>query len=88
MGVDHLGRDILSRIIFGARVSVIIGLAATSVSIVVSTALGTITGFIGGKLDLVAQRFVPGLFFPPLGDPPKAEERGQGSRQISVVRLI
>ncbi len=67
MGVDHLGRDVLSRIIFGARLSVIIGLAATSVSIVVSTALGTITGFIGGKLDLVVQRFVDAwISFPGL----------------------
>ena len=67
MGVDHLGRDVLSRIIFGARLSVIIGLAATSVSIVVSVALGTITGFIGGKLDLVVQRFVDAwIAFPGL----------------------
>ncbi len=67
MGVDHLGRDVLTRIIFGARISVIIGLSATSFSIVVSTAIGTLSGFVGGKFDLVIQRFVDAwISFPGL----------------------
>ena len=67
MGVDQLGRDVLSRIIFGARISVIIGLAAACFSIVVSTALGTLSGFLGGKVDLVVQRFVDAwISFPGL----------------------
>ena len=67
MGVDHLGRDVFSRIIFGARISVIIGLSATAFSIVVSTLIGTLSGFIGGKLDLIVQRFVDAwISFPGL----------------------
>ena len=67
MGVDQLGRDVLSRIIFGARISVIIGLAAACFSIIVSTALGTLSGFLGGKVDLVVQRFVDAwISFPGL----------------------
>ena len=48
----QLGRDVLSRIIYGARVSVIIGLSATSVNLVVALLIGTTTGFFGGKLDM------------------------------------
>jgi peptide/nickel transport system permease protein len=58
---------VLSRIIFGARISVIIGLSATAFSIVVSTAIGITSGFIGGKFDLVVQRFVDAwIAFPGL----------------------
>lgn len=67
LGADHLGRDVLSRIIYGARVSVIVGLAATSLSIVISTVIGLLSGYIGGKFDLVMQRFVDGwMSFPGL----------------------
>ncbi|GAI29223.1 unnamed protein product, partial [marine sediment metagenome] len=54
-------------IIYGARVSVIVGLAATSLSIVISTVIGLLSGYIGGKFDLVMQRFVDGwMSFPGL----------------------
>lgn len=67
LGADQLGRDVLSRIIAGARISVIIGLAATSLNLVVATTIGTITGFFGGKVDLIAQRFVDAwMAFPGL----------------------
>jgi len=67
LGTDNLGRDLLSRVIYGARISVIVGLAATSLSIVVSTAIGISTGFIGGKFDIVVQRFVDAwMCFPGL----------------------
>ena len=63
----QLGRDVLSRIIYGARVSVIIGLSATSVNLVVALLIGTTTGFFGGKLDMVVQRFVDAwMSFPGL----------------------
>lgn len=58
LGTDHLGRDVLSRIIYGARISVIIGLSATTLNVIVGTIIGTLTGFFGGKVDLVVQRFV------------------------------
>lgn len=58
LGTDNLGRDLLSRVIYGARISVIIGLSATTLSIVVSFFLGVISGFSGGRTDLIVQRFV------------------------------
>jgi len=58
LGTDQLGRDILSRLIFGARISMIIGIGATALSTIISVTIGTISGFVGGKLDLFVQRFV------------------------------
>ncbi len=58
MGTDNAGRDILSRVIFGARISVIIGLAGSTVATILSLIIGVVTGYIGGKLDLIIQRFV------------------------------
>lgn len=58
LGTDQLGRDILSNIIYGARVSMIIGLSASAIQTVISTALGALSALIGGKFDLVLQRFV------------------------------
>lgn len=67
LGADQLGRDILSNIIYGARVSMIIGMGASVLGIIVATAIGAITGFIGGKLDLVVQRFVDAwMSFPSI----------------------
>ena len=67
LGTDQLGRDYLSRIIQGARISLIVGLAVTALSVVISTLIGGISGFFGGKLDLVVQRFVDAwIAFPGL----------------------
>ena len=67
LGADQLGRDFLSRIIFGARISLLVGLAVTTLSTVLSTLIGGISGFLGGKLDLVVQRFVDAwISFPGL----------------------
>jgi len=65
LGTDGIGRDMLSRIIYGARISMIVGLVATSLSVGVSTLIGVFTGFLGGKLDMTVQRFVDaGMCFP------------------------
>ncbi|MBA7567165.1 Glutathione transport system permease protein GsiD [subsurface metagenome] len=64
-GTDNLGRDLLSRVIYGARISVIVGLAATTLSTIVSTVIGILCGYIGGKFDLVVQRFVDAIMCMP-----------------------
>ena len=67
LGSDQLGRDFLSRLIVGARISLTVGLAATTLNVVVAVLLGGTSGFLGGKLDLVVQRFVDAwMAFPGL----------------------
>ena len=73
IGTDQLGRDFLSRIIFGARISVLVGLAVTTLSVTLSTLIGGTSGFLGGKLDLGVQRFVDAwIAFP--GTAPAAND--------------
>jgi peptide/nickel transport system permease protein len=57
-GTDNLGRDMLSRCLYGAQLSVIIGFCAAGLATFISVFLGIITGYLGGKVDLVIQRFV------------------------------
>ena len=67
MGTDNVGRDILSRVIYGARISVIIGLAASTIATILNLIIGIVSGYIGGKLDLILQRAVDTLMcFPSL----------------------
>jgi len=53
LGMDKMGRDILSRILYGARISLMIGGLVTSVSAVIGVVLGTVAGFFGGRVDMV-----------------------------------
>ena len=67
LGTDHLGRDLLSRLIFGARISLLVGLAATALNVVVAVLIGGTSGFLGEKVDLAVQRFVDAwMAFPGL----------------------
>ena len=67
LGTDGLGRDLLSRLIYGARISLTVGLAATALNVVVAVLIGGTSGFFGGKLDLGVQRFVDAwMAFPGL----------------------
>ena len=67
LGTDQAGRDLLSRIIYGARISLYVGLAATVLNAVIAVLIGGISGFIGGKFDLAVQRFVDAwMAFPGL----------------------
>ena len=67
LGTDQLGRDFFSRLIYGARLSIAVGLAATSLNVVVALVIGGTAGFLGGKFDLAVQRFVDAwMAFPGL----------------------
>ncbi len=58
MGNDHLGRDVLSRVIVGARTSLYVAILAVTVSKVIGFSWGVLTGYSGGKFDLISQRFL------------------------------
>ena len=58
LGTDQFARDVLSRLLYGARISLTIGFVAVSISITIGTLLGAISGFAGGKVDAVLMRFV------------------------------
>ncbi|MDZ4230232.1 MAG: ABC transporter permease [Dehalococcoidales bacterium] len=67
LGTDNLGQDILSRIIYGARISMYVGLGGATLEIIVAMLIGLISGFFSGKTDLIIQRFVDAwMCFPPL----------------------
>ena len=67
LGTDQVGRDILSRIIYGARVSLVVGIAAVAVSLVVGVTLGLLSGFLRGRVDAVIMTVVDvTLSFPQL----------------------
>jgi len=67
LGCDNLGRDLLSRIIFGARISMIVAIAGSTIATVVSFLVGAISGFLGGRYDMIVQRFVDAwMCFPGL----------------------
>jgi peptide/nickel transport system permease protein len=66
-GTDELGRDVYSRIVYGAQVSMTVGLAATAIAVVLGGAIGVLSGYFGRRLDLVLQRLVDAwLAFPGL----------------------
>jgi oligopeptide transport system permease protein len=65
LGTDTLGRDLLSRILYGGRVSIAAGLCATAVSLTIGVLYGTISGFVGGRLDVVMMRLVDILYSLP-----------------------
>lgn len=58
LGTDQFARDVLSRMLYGARISLAIGLLATGIAVTVGTVLGAAAGFLGGKADALIMRFV------------------------------
>ena len=65
LGTDHLGRDILARLAYGARFSLVIGFAAVGLGLLVGVPLGAISGFYGGWVDLTIQRVIDVLLSFP-----------------------
>jgi oligopeptide transport system permease protein len=65
LGTDALGRDLLARLLYGGGISLMVGLCATVVSLTIGVCYGAISGFVGGKLDIVLMRIVDILYALP-----------------------
>ena len=65
MGTDRLGRDLFSRLIYGARVSLFIGVSTTLLALFIGTIYGAISGYVGGRTDSMMMRFVDVVFALP-----------------------
>ena len=64
-GTDNLGRDIMARLMYGCRVSMVIGLTAAFLTLVIGVIYGSISGFLGGRLDMVMMRIVDIIYSLP-----------------------
>lgn len=65
LGTDRLGRDMLARVLYGGRISLSVGIASTFVSVVIGVLYGAISGYFGGRLDVVLMRIVDIVYSLP-----------------------
>ena len=65
LGTDQLGRDVLSRLLYGTRISLLIGFIAVGIAVVIGTGIGAIAGFYGGWVDAILMRFVDTMLSIP-----------------------
>ena len=65
LGTDNLGRDMLSRIIYGTRISLLIGFSSVGISLLIGTLLGCLAGFYGGQVDTLIMRFMDVMLAVP-----------------------
>jgi len=67
LGTDQLGRDVLSRMIYGARVSMLVGVGAQVIVVLLGVPVGLVAGYLGGRVDLLLTRFIDVMYaFPRL----------------------
>lgn len=86
LGTDDIGRDLYSRIVHGARVSLFIAFMAVMVGDLFGAAWGVATGYIGGRFDMYSQRFLEVLMSFPHADSGNAPSAGDGRRRLDCNR--
>ena len=88
LGTDQFGRDVMSRLIFGARTALFVGLAASFASATIGALVGVATAYVGGKADLIAQRLIDILLSFPLVILAIAVVAALGAGTLQVIAAI